>query len=196
MKSLLGVDSQRSSSVTRQSRSLEKTKLATRPYDDDSSDSRASFAEVVKPSFVEVIKPTLPGTAAFNKANPLPSEALEQNQKANSEIARSSQDNLKACTDVSVQLEDMYVPPPFKPPGKKGAEGAIQKSSSMVVRTDTSMETDAITAPEVCKPPVPSWCQPRQCDSNEPNLVDEAGVKKWSNDMLKGHSGGWASTWE
>ncbi len=28
------------------------------------------------------------------------------------------------------------------------------------------------------------------------NLVDEAGMKKWSNDMLKGHPGGWSSTWE
>ncbi len=58
------------------------------------------------------------------------------------------------------------------------------------------METDAITAPEVRKPPVPSQHQPQQRDSNEPNLVDEAGLKKWSNDMLKGHPGGRASTWE
>ncbi len=151
---------------------------------------------MVNPSFVEVVKPPLSGTAAFNKANPSPSEVLEQNQKAKKEIARSSQDNLKVCTDMSVQLEDMFVPLPFKPPGKKGGEGAIRKSSSTVVRTETSMETDAITAPEVCKPPVPSPRQPRQCDSNEPNLVDEAGVKKWSKDMLKGHPGGMASTWE
>ncbi len=143
-----------------------------------------------------MVKPPLPGTAAFNKANPSPSETLEQNQKAKREIARSSQDNLKACTEVLVQLEDLFVPQPFKPLGKKEGEGAIRKSSSTVVRTETSMETDAITAPEVCKPPVPSPCQPRQHDSNEPNLVDEAGMKKWSNDMLKGHPGGRASTWE
>ncbi len=31
---------------------------------------------------------------------------------------------------------------------------------------------------------------------NEPHLVDKAGMKKWSNDMLKGHLGGRASTWE
>ncbi len=151
---------------------------------------------MVKPSFVEVVKPPLPGTAAVNKANQSSSKALEQNQKAKREIARSSQDNLKACTDVSVLLEDMFIPLPFKPPGKKGGEGAIRKSSSTVVRTETSMETDAIMAPEVCKPPVPSLHQPRQHDSNEPNLVDEDGVKKWSNDMLKGHLGGRASTWE
>ncbi len=71
-----------------------------------------------------MVNPPLPSTAAFNKANP--SEALEQNQKARREIARSSQDNLKACTDVSVQLEDMFIPSPFKPPGKKGGEGAIR----------------------------------------------------------------------
>ncbi len=84
----------------------------------------------------------------------------------------------------------------FVPPSKKGGEGAIRKSSSTVVRTETSMETDTITAHEVHKPPVPSPRQTRQRDSNEPNLVDEAGVKKWSNNMLKGHPGGRASTWE
>ncbi len=36
----------------------------------------------------------------------------------------------------------------------------------------------------------------RQRDSNEPNLVNKAGLRKWSNDMLKGHPGGRASTWE
>ncbi len=87
------------------------------------------------------------------------------------------------------------MPPPFKPPGKKESEGAISKSSSTVVRTKTSMETDAVAAPEVRRPPVPQPRQSRQCDSNEPNLVDEAGVRKWSNDMLKGHPGSCASTW-
>ncbi len=135
-------------------------------------------------------------TDAFNKANPSHSEALALKQRAKREIPLSSQGNLKACTDVSVQLEDMFVPPPFKPPGKKESEGAISKSSSTIVRTETSMETDAVAAPEVCMPPVPQPRQSRQCDSNEPNLVDEAGMRKWSNDMLKGHPGGRASTWE
>ncbi len=103
---------------------------------------------------------------------------LAQNQRANRKIAKSSQDNLKA------QLEDMFVPPPFKPPGKKESEGAILKSNSTVVRTETSMETDAVTAPEVRRPPVQQPRQSRQLDSNEPNLVDEAGVRKLSNDML------------
>ncbi len=58
LKASLGVDSQRPSSATRQSHSLDRTKVASRPYNDDSSDSRATFAEVVIPP--------LPGTAAFN----------------------------------------------------------------------------------------------------------------------------------
>ncbi len=186
LKALLGVDSQCPSFAKRQSRSQEQKKVASRPYNDDSSDNRASFAEVVTPP--------LPRTDAYNKANSSPSEALAQNQRAKMEIARSSHDNLKACTDVSVQLEDMFVPPPFKPSGKKKSEGAIPKSSSMVVRAETSMETDAVAAPEVHKPPVPQPHQPQQCDSNEPNLVDEAGMRKWSNDMLKGHPCGYAST--
>ncbi len=94
LKASLGVDSQRPSSATQQSLSLDRTKVTSRPYDDDSSDSRATFAEVL-------IQP-LPGTATFNKANPSLSEALEQNQRAKREIAKSSQDNLKACTDVLV----------------------------------------------------------------------------------------------
>ncbi len=157
MKASLGVDSQQPSSAKRQSHSQEQKKVVSRPYDDDSSDNRASFAEVVAPP--------LPGTDAFNKANPLPSEALAQNQRAKREIARSSQDNLKVCTDVSVQLEDLFVPPTFKPPGKKESEGSIPKNSSTVVRTETSMETDAVAAPEVRRPPAPQPRQPRQRDS-------------------------------
>ncbi len=143
-----------------------------------------------------MVSPSLPGTYAFNKANPSPSEALAQNQRAKREIVKSSQDNLKACTDVSVQLEDLFVPPPFKPPGKKESEGAIPKSSSTVVRTETSTETDAVMAPEVRRPQVPQPLQPRQRDSTEPHLVNEADIRKWSNNMLKGHPGGRASTWE
>ncbi len=100
MKASLGVDSQRPYSAKRQSCSQEQKKVASRLYDDDSSDTRASFTEVVTPP--------LPRTDAFNKANSSPSEALAQNQRTKKEIARSSQDNLKACTDVSVQLEDMF----------------------------------------------------------------------------------------
>ncbi len=58
------------------------------------------------------------------------------------------------------------------------------------------METDAVAAPEVRMPPVPQLRQTRQCDSNDPHLVDEAGMRKWSNNMLKGHPSGRASTWE
>ncbi len=143
-----------------------------------------------------MVTPPLPGNDTFNKANPSLSEALAQNQRAKREIVRSSQDNLKSCTDVWVQLEDMFVPLPFKPPGKKDSEAAISKSSSTVARTENSMETDAVAAPEVHRSPVQQPCQSRQCDSNEPNLVDEARVRKWSNGMLKGHLGANASTWE
>ncbi len=97
---------------------------------------------------------------------------------------------------MSVQLEDLFAPPTVKPPGKKESEGAIPKSSSTVVRTETSMETDDVVGPEIRRPPVPQPCQSRQRDSNEPNLVDESGMRKWCNDMLKGHLGGRASTWE
>ncbi len=81
-------------------------------------------------------------------------------------------------------------------PSNLQVEVAILKSSSTVVRTETSMETDAVVAPEVHRPPVQQLCQYRQHDSNEPNLVVKAGVRKWSNDMLKGHPGGRASTSE
>ncbi len=97
---------------------------------------------------------------------------------------------------MSVQLEDMFVPPPFKPLSKKESEGTILKSSTTAVRTETSMEADAVVALEVCRPPVPQLRQSRQRNSNEPNLVDEAGVRKWSNDMLKGHPGVRSSIWE
>ncbi len=66
----------------RQSHSLDRTKVTSRLYDDESSDSRATFAEVV-------IQP-LSGTTTFNKANPSLNEALEQNQRAKREIAKSS----------------------------------------------------------------------------------------------------------
>ncbi len=55
-------------SAKQQSCSQEQKKVVSRPYYNDSSDTRASFTEVVAPP--------LPGTGAFNNANPLPSEAL------------------------------------------------------------------------------------------------------------------------
>ncbi len=64
------------------------------------------------------------------------------------------------------------------------------------MRTETSMETDAVAAPEVHRTPVPQLQQARQHDSTEPHLVNEAGLRKWSNDKLKGHPGGRASTCE
>ncbi len=56
---------------------------------------------------------------------------------------------------MSVRLDDMVVPPPFKPPGKKEGEGAILKSSSTMERNETSMETDDTSATVRMRPPVP-----------------------------------------
>ncbi len=89
------------------------------------------------------------------------------------------------------------MPPPFTPLGNKAGEGANAKSSSTVARTETSMETDAVAAPEVHRrPPVPQPHPALQKEDNEPHIVDEAGMSKWSNDMLKGHLGGRASSCE
>ncbi len=59
------------------------------------------------------------------------------------------------------------------------------------------MDTDAVEALKVPRrPPVPPMSLARQNVDNEPHLVDDAGIKKWSNNMLKGLPGGRASTWE
>ncbi len=58
------------------------------------------------------------------------------------------------------------------------------------------METDAQQASQVQhRPPVPSP-QPATPKDKEPCMVDEAGMKKWSNNMLKGHPGGHVTFWE
>ncbi len=59
------------------------------------------------------------------------------------------------------------------------------------------METDAPTTPVVPRrPPVPSPRQAKVKEHNEPCLVDEADMRKWSSDMLKVHPGGHETTWE
>ncbi len=127
MKTSLGVDSQRPSSATRQSRSEKKEKVEARSYDDDSSDSRPSFTEAVK-------LPPAPGTDAFNKVNPSLDKALAQNPRARREITRSSQDNLSAYASNTAELSEMPVPPPFTPPGQKAGEGAKIKTSLTLMR--------------------------------------------------------------
>ncbi len=144
---------------------------------------------------MEAVKlPPAPGTDAFNKVNPSLDEALAQNPRARREIARSSQDNLAACAGNTAESSDMPVPPPFTPPGHKAGEGAITKISSTVMRTEeTAIETDATKASEVqCRPPVPPP-QAAKPKHKEPCMVDEAGMMKWSNDMLKCHPGGCAT---
>ncbi len=140
----------------------------------------------------------MPGTVAYNLLNPSLNEALEQNPKAKREIARSSQDNLAACAGNIAELPDMSVPPPFTPLGQKAGEGARTKASSTVTSQEESqMETGATTASVLPRrPPVPSPRPAKAKEHNEPCLVDKAGMRKWSSDMLKGHPGGRATTWE
>ncbi len=70
------------------------------------------------------------GSVAYILQTPTPDEAFEQNPGAKREIARSSQDNLAACAGNTAELPNMYVPPPFTPPGQKTGEGARTKTSS------------------------------------------------------------------
>ncbi len=186
----LGVDSQQPSSATRQSHSDKKENVESRPYDDESSDSRPSFMEAVN-------QPHAPWTDAFNKVNASLYEALAQNPRALRKIARSPKDKLAACAGNTAEPSDMPVPLPFTPLGQKASEGAKTKTSLTVMgNEETEMETDA---PHVflvqCGPPVP-LPQPATPKDKEPCMVDEAGMKKWSNDMLKGHPAGRATTWE
>ncbi len=91
----------------------------------------------------------------------------------------------------------MPVPPPFTPPGHNADEGAITKTSSTVMRTEeTALETDVPKASEVQRIPLVPPPQPARPKDKEPCMVNEAGMKKWSNNMLKGHLGGRATTWE
>ncbi len=92
----------------------------------------------------------------------------------------------------------MSVPPLFTPLGQKAGEGARTKTSSTVTSQEQSlMETDSPKATEVpVRCPVPSSRLATDKERNEPCLVDEAGMKKWTTDMLKGHPGGRATTWE
>ncbi len=147
---------------------------------------------------MEAVKsPPAPGTDAFNKVIPSLDEALAQNPRARREITRSSQDNLAACAGNTAEPSDMPVPPPFTPPGHKAGEGVITKTSSTVMRTtETAMETDSPKASKVQRrPPVPPPLQPARPKDKESCMVDEAGMKKWINDMLRGHPGGCATTW-
>ncbi len=65
----------------------------------------------------------------------------------------------KRQSEVLVQLTDLFVPPVFTPPGKKACERAIVKGSSLAVRMETSMETDAVEAPRVPRRlPLPPLC--------------------------------------
>ncbi len=105
---------------------------------------------------------------------------------------------MAACAGNTAEQPDMSVPPPFKPLGQKASEGARAKASSTVTsQEESSMETDALKVTKVpVRYPVPSPRPANAKELNEPCLVDEAGMKKWTSDMLKGHPGGHATTWE
>ncbi len=130
--------------------------------------------------FVEAVKsPPSPGTDTFNKVNPSLDEALAQNSRARREITRSSQDTLAACAGNTAEPSDMPVPPPVTPLGHKAGEGAITKTSSMVMRTEeTAMETDDPKSSEVQHRPPVSPPQPARPKDKEPCMADEAGIKK------------------
>ncbi len=83
---------------------LRKKKDVSRLHDDDSSDSRPSFTDAVKP-------PPAPRTDTFNNVNPLLDEGLAQNPRALSKISRSSQGNLAAFAGNTAEPSDMPVPP-------------------------------------------------------------------------------------
>ncbi len=91
----------------------------------------------------------------------------------------------------------MSVPPPFTLLCQKAGERAKTKTSSTVMRNEeTEMESDAPQVSQVQgRPPVPSP-EPATRKDKEPYIVDEAGMKKWSNNRQKGHPGGCATTWK
>ncbi len=191
LKTSLAVDSQLSSLVTRQGRDTTgRMNVNARP-DDASADDRWTFTEVVRP-------PEWPGTAEFILVNPTPATALLLTAFALRKVQASSQDNLLACASNTAGLSNMYVPPPFTPLGKKAGEAALIKSSSTVMAHDeTEMETDEKPSPVVpLKPPVPKPRSAKMKDYTLPSLAHEAGMRQWSNDMLRGHPGGCATTWE
>ncbi len=154
---------------------------------------------MTRPSFVETLQlPPLLDTVAYNLIHPSLHDALEQNPRARRKIARYSQDNLVASAGNNAELPDMFVPPPFTPLGQKAGEGARTKASlTVTAQVETPMETDAPQATKVQRrPPVPAPSPAKDIVSNVPYLVSEAGMNKWTSNMLKGHPGDRSTTWE
>ncbi len=129
----------------RKSRSQKKEKVELRPYDDDSSVARPSFAKAMLP-------PPATGSEAYKLLHPSLDEVLDQNPSGKRKISQSSQDNLVAFVGNTTPTPEKPVTPPFVPPSLMVSVGAKNKASSTVIATtqqDTLMETDASTAPEV-----------------------------------------------
>ncbi len=143
--------------------------------------------------------PPLLESKEFNMANPMPSDALAQIPSACRKVEASSQDNLGAVAGNSAGPPDMFVLPPFTPPGAKASVGALVKCTSTVLmkRVETQMETDEqFSSTSIGRTHVPSPTPAKPKDYVAPSLADEAGMKKWSNDMLSGHPGGCATSFE
>ncbi len=101
-----------------------------------------------------VRQPGWPGTAEFNLANPTPVTAMLHTLSALRKVQASSQDNVLACAGNPAGPSDMYVSPPFTPPGQKAGERALIKSSStVIVHNETEMEPDEKPSTEVPQRP-------------------------------------------
>ncbi len=110
----------------------------------------------------------------------------------------SSQDDLAAVTGISAGPPNMHVPPPFIPPGSKAGVGAVIKDTSTVLtRVETKMETnEQISSTSVGRPRVPLPTPAKPIDYVAPSQADKAGMRRWANDMLSGHPGGRATSFE
>ncbi len=132
-------------------------------------------------------------------ANPKPIDALAQTPSALRNVQASSQDNLGACGGNTAEPPDIFVPPPFTPPGAKAGVGALVKSTSTVLTTgvETQMETDKpilSTASE--QPHVPLPIPAKIKEYIPPSRADKASIKLWANDMLSGYPDGRATSFE
>ncbi len=103
-----------------------------------------------------------------------------------------------AITGNTAPASDMSVPQPFFPLGQMVGVGARNKASSTVTsQVESLMETDASTAPVVHPiQPVLDTTPAKPKVINFPSMVVKAGLKSWSDMMLKGHPGGHATNWD
>ncbi len=193
LKASLGADSHRSSSAIRQGRDHTLRRANVNAWTDDiSSNDRQSFGEALSP-------PPAPASAEYNKANPMPDDALSQTQSALRKVHASSQDNLPEVAGNTVPPTQMYVPTTLTPPGQKAGVVATVKSNPTVLTKkkseETQMEVDVQT-PTTSSGRTPVPIAAKANDLKLPNLADEEGMRQWTHDMLCGHPGGRATEFE